>query len=142
MKLFPYILFILLLTICSCKNENIESLQNALIEKDQEIRQLKNEIESLKNDLKSSNFGNQSIRDYSNEEIISIVKNEMGFTCPKTQIKDFVVRKTSSENYEVRFYQKIKEFDNYYWDKIIVHIQVFPDDKYTYDIYDGTQCQE
>lgn len=66
----------------------------------------------------------------------------MDFKCPKTQTKDFVVRKTNKDKYEVRFYQRLKDFNHYYWDRIIVHIQILPDDKYVYKIWDGVHCSE
>jgi hypothetical protein len=110
--------------------------------KEAEIDSLKNVIEWLKNNSESTSFNESGIRDYSNEEIIEIVKNEIAFNCPKTQIKDFVIRKTANDLYEVRFYQRLKEYQGFYWEKAIVHIKVYPDDKYVYDLYNGTHCQE
>jgi hypothetical protein len=145
--------FTILIMFTSCNQDRINLLEKQLEEKNNEIEKLKDELGKIEkntrknekakpqNEIESSNR-NLEIRAFSDQEIISIVKYEMNFKCPETQIKDYVVRKTNDDKYEVRFYQKLKEFDKYYWDKIIVHIKIFPGDKYTFNIWDGVHCSE
>ena len=149
MKIYFVCGICILLTLTSCNQDKLSSLENELKEKKNEIKELNTEIDNLKGELLSVNeqlsvinSKKNKIRDYTNEEIIQIIKSERNFKCPKTLIKDFVVRKTNSNKYEVRFYQYMDRFGSkkHYWDKIIVMIQVFPGDKYTYNVIQGTIC--
>ena len=71
------------------------------------INELKEEIIEMKSESKALETEESKIRQYTDDEIIEIVKAERSFNCPSTPTKDFFVRRSGSNLYLVRFYQNI-----------------------------------
>ena len=145
-----FILFIFItLMFTSCNQDKINSLEDELEQKVNEITELNAEIYDLKEELNETKSKLDEIesekikiRNYTDEEIIDIVKTERNFNCPSISIKEFLVWKTSSDLYQVRFYQNVFSFglQKKHWEKIIVEIQIYPNNKYRYNVKVGTLC--
>lgn len=149
MKTYFILILCTTLMFTSCNQDKINSLEYKLEQKAIEITELNTEIYDLKeklnetkNKLDEIESEKIKIRHYTDEEIIEIVKTERSFNCPNISIKEFIVRKTSSDLYQVRFYQNIFSFglQKKHWEKIIVEIQIYPKNKYRYNVKVGTLC--
>ncbi|MDY0142431.1 MAG: hypothetical protein RBR97_11120 [Bacteroidales bacterium] len=148
-KIIPII--ILAMTISSCNQEKIyklelqiSQLEKELIEKTETIVKQEKEILSLREELevmnKKINERNR-IKQYSDYEIIDIVKKDREYYCPNAKRKNFVVRKIDTNIYDVRFDYMSTDPNVYQeWIPTVYRIQFFPNNKYTLKLQKGAIC--
>jgi len=148
-KIIPII--ILAITISSCNQEKIDKLElhvsqleEELIEKTETIVKQEKEILSLRNELEVMNKiinERNRIKQYSDYEIIDIVKKDREYYCPNAKRKNFVVRKIDTNIYDVRFDYMSTDPNVYQrWIPTVYRIQFFPNNKYTLKLQKGAVC--
>jgi hypothetical protein len=133
---------ILILTLSSCQQEKVESLEGRVHELEKELVDIKMENARLNAEIVNNEIQKNSIRALSDDEVIQIVKDELAFKCPKTPTKDFVVKKVNETYYKIRFYQKFMEGQKYEWFPVFYQVKLLPGDRYSCYIHGGKQCQE
>jgi FtsZ-binding cell division protein ZapB len=101
------ILIILSITISSCNQEKNDELELVVFQLEEELKEKiitidnqKKKIKSLRDELEVKN---EAIKQYSDSEIIEIVKKEREYYSPNVKRNNFVIRKINTNIYDVRF---------------------------------------
>jgi septal ring factor EnvC (AmiA/AmiB activator) len=140
------LLFICLL-IASCNhsevdrlNKKVSQLKDKLKEKNETLSKLKAENERLTKRIKemAKKIEKQNkVKDYSNKEIISFVKQKVRFDNPDIKRKNFAVRKLNNKTYKVRY--KIPPVAGFGgdWRTVIYKVTIISGGKYKLRQVDG-----
>jgi hypothetical protein len=149
------IFFVLVIILSGCNKKELEKLQNQvnsleaelnvkvsiIDEKSDKINELYNEISELQEQLNKLQQKKMFVRQYTDKEIIQLIKKEREFECPHLDRKDWVVRKLRENYYEVRYMHKNPKYPHSDYRPSIYSIEFLPENKYkTYLVSGSISC--
>lgn len=138
---------ILLLILISCNQEKIKSLEaeisrlnREIIQKDSMLLAKDDELHRLDGILLEQEMRRTYIKQYTNSEIIRLVKEDREFNYPEGKRRNFIVRMIDKNRYEVRFDMMSTDCTYGDWEIQIFTIVFLPGHKYSLSHKSGPLC--